>query len=225
MRGSTLGIAMTDKQKPYYIIDGKVYARVTRILSIIRDIEYGGNPDPTMMNEAASIGTKVHHLIEADINAGLKPKPSATEAVNSCMQAYSDWKRTRMPVNPKSEVLVWSEKHMVACTIDLIDDEYITDFKTSARLLTRHWLQVNAYSAIYQEWWNNHGNIFTGIPQCRLLRLDKTLAMYEEKVEPFSEERWKTFLDIKEVYIDLLGSELLDGELEIIGGEHGDTSG
>lgn len=212
---------MVDRQKPYYIIEGKVYARVTRILSIIRDIEYEGNPDPLLMDEAAAVGTKVHKIIERNLK-GLTSPSVGDPRVHSCWKAYQDWKRTREPLLPQSEVLVWSDKHMVAATIDLIDTECVTDFKTSSRLLLRHWLQVNANAAIYNEWKQRDGNLYLPY-KCRLLRLDKTLAMYEEEVKPFSEPLWETFLKVKEVYIDILGEELLEGELEAIqGGEHGD---
>ena len=187
---------MVRKQNlPYYEIEGRLYHRVTRVISVLKDPEYedfGGRKD---LNNAARFGTKVHQRIER-FWEGRKQKAFEIPEEESCWQAFTDWQKSRQVVPEAFEHRIHLASPNVAGTIDLLEPGIVTDFKTSSRILWKHHLQCAAYCYM------------TGKARYRILRLDKNLGLFEEVVRDFRSELWDCFLGCFTNYLALYGRKI-----------------
>ena len=186
---------------PYYTIEGKRYARVTSSIKVKRSEELevwrgkvGNKEANATMRRASSIGTRVHDLIEAQIKGdkvGFK-KNESTEVV-ACVEAFQEWVKSRKPVPLYVEKLVWDEALGYAGTIDLVEHECITDWKTGGRVSPEYWMQLAAYAKALN---------LPSIQKVRVVRLDKTLGTFEEQEKTIEELEpyWQAFQGLLQFY-------------------------
>lgn len=185
------------KELDYYEHDGKKYWRVTSILHAYQfPDDYEGGIDKKTLNAAARFGTQVHRMIE---EPGWKPARLSNEHRN-CMEAHQryvkDWGE---PIMAEQERRVYYDGPVrIGCTIDLVEPEAVTDWKTSRRLMMRHRVQVNAYSKLLA---GPSATTSMDMRDVRLVRLDKHLGDYEKQEFKFSWELWDVFMKLAQVYV------------------------
>lgn len=126
-------------------------------------------------NMAGDKGTKVHLAIEAilrgeevRIDSRFMSKNSGQEeelTLEECdaIQSFIAWKNANDPKMLASEIVVFSEKHGYAGTVDFVckigDEFWIIDFKTSQQVWPSHELQLSAY----KEALTNGENVVNGL--------------------------------------------------------------
>lgn len=128
-------------------------------------------------DEATSVGTHVHELIECEIK-GRVPRfetewlsPQQTIQANTAMNAWHEWKQQVDFEVADTEVEVVSESWDVGGRIDLVarvqGDLSVVDWKTSKALYPDNLLQVAAYASIYNE------SALEPVKRCCIIRLGK----------------------------------------------------
>lgn len=165
-------------------------------------------------DEAGSIGTQAHNAIEEYCNAWIfweeKPEdirkfakvgnsPRAIAAMRSAEASFAD--RRAYPV--ASELLVGSEKHGFAGTLDLlvISEDFLGfpelelwDWKSSNQVSEKFPLQVSAYRYLFQE--------MTGlkIARSRIMHISKEKDKVDEYLIPNEREAYSAFKGICKAY-------------------------
>lgn len=154
----------------YYNINGIEYPSVTTILSVIGKpglmewkAKLGKEEADKITKESASLGSKVHQMIEIIILHQLgflgSPVPELNkkekEIVQNAMNEYLKWQK-RVHFEPlKSELTVHSKRYRYAGTLDCVgligNTLAIVDWKTSKRIYKDHYLQLVAYWHAYWE--------------------------------------------------------------------------
>lgn len=131
----------------------------------------------SVLSDAAGIGTETHNLIEKYI-AGHDNLPDVSDAARNSFKAFLAWEKEHNIKWLKSEMVVASNEHGYAGTLDAIcifeGVEYVIDFKTSSGFYDEHGLQIAAYRGAANE---KGGNI----QGCGILRLDKVTGIPEWK--------------------------------------------
>jgi hypothetical protein len=111
---------------------------------------------------AGDKGSKVHNAIAAILNgqevridskfsgSGSEQPEELTFEEAECIKSFLDWRATLESFEPVAwDVVVFSEKHGYAGTIDLVarvnGELYIIDFKTSQNVWPEYEMQVSAY--------------------------------------------------------------------------------
>jgi len=207
-------------QLPYYEIEGQRYARVTRILSVLRhpDDKEDWRKSP-QAKEARHIGKQFHRMATQDLR-GIKvvwPKNIRPELTN-VWEGFQDWKSTRRPEPVAMDLRIYTPGPQtigIAGELDLWDakDEgYLTEYKTSLWIEESHHDQANAYLAILRRFMQFHvvvGDKFNMLPRwIRVVRFDKNLGHFEEKVWEFEQWRYDRFLRLHQTYLDYFGDEI-----------------
>lgn len=104
--------------------------------------------------EALTIGTDVHHLIESDLKGKRIPRQSDT-STQTAFSNYKTWKRSHKIEVIQTEMTVYSAKHDYAGTLDAIlrvDGKVgIYDWKTGKRFSPVNNLQIVAYRKALKE--------------------------------------------------------------------------
>lgn len=189
----------------FYVIDGKRFDRVTQILSTIRnpDLEewrgrVGNKEANRIAKEATGVGSAVHEEIERRLQGwppseSKGPKGKEIEYAN-CLEAFEEWRASRKPEPVFVEKRVWSPFYGYAGTIDLIEEEILTDWKTSGRLSDTYWLQLNAYAVAA------HESIGFKVRWLRVVRLDKNLGTFEEAIQPVNDQLFQAFVGLHKFY-------------------------
>lgn len=128
--------------------------------------------------QAADIGTRTHLLIERF----LKKQPYEdliNEETFKPFNAFKNWLKNRKFELIDGERIVWSKKHRVAGTVDIVGNidskVYLFDLKTSKAIYPEMLLQISAYRKMYEEVTN------TKIRKLAILRLDKITGKFEWK--------------------------------------------
>ena len=202
---------------PYHVVNGKAYPRITSVLDHLRVPELEdwradvGDVDAGKAGrQTARLGIKVDGLITDDLN-GCKvriPKTASTEVL-SCWEAYQDWKSSRQPKVLSTQRRVWSDHYGLSGTLDFHDGTetgYITDWKCTRILTRKHVIQVNAYWPLLMERLKENDlfdNSYLTPPKIRLVRLDKHLGMFEEKVYDWSQDDWEIMLHLRDIHVSL----------------------
>lgn len=130
---------------------------------------------------ALKIGTRIHELIEQDWKEGkYKFKTTDPIEVRNCMAAWEQFKTDYRPEILNMETEIKDEVNKIVghrdALIKLNDSLVVLDFKTSAQINRKHWVQVNKYAEM---------DMF--LDQVGVLRLDKNLGIYEYQQQPYSE--------------------------------------
>lgn len=187
-------------RQTHYEIHGRSYLRVTTLLErMFKDPEYAdGIRDPKAYREATTLGSQADRLIQQDLRGEPLQWPRLVSLdLKQVWEAYSEWRRLAHP-HPHGAVqqLVYSDQHGLAGTPDFEEPWRTTDFKATARILRRHWLQVNTYVRLrYPQ----------DAPKVvrRIVRLDKMTGMSEQQEQLYSEDDWQIVLALKQAH-DLL---------------------
>lgn len=136
---------------------------------------------------ALKIGTRIHELIEQDWkNGSYKFKTADPIEVKNCMKAWEQFKLDYSPVIKSMETEVRDEVGKVVGHQDVLMQigQYwvVVDFKTSAQINLKHWVQVSKYAGM-------------GVIQDKvgILRLDKNLGVYEYQERQFDESLVEVF--------------------------------
>jgi hypothetical protein len=192
---------MIETTPTHVYIDGKAYLRVTHLLKVMFvDQEYKpGIVDISAYNEATQLGKQIDKLIQQDLQRQKLKWPKNTQhELKTLWEAYQEAKRiTRF--NPTGiQELVYSPKLGLVGHTDITEADGITDFKATAKLLRRHWLQVNTYVRL--KWPNGYVNKIR-----RLTRLDKVTGMSDYQSRPYSEADWQGVLHMKLAYDNIYG--------------------
>lgn len=170
---------------PYYERDGKRYERFTTVLdyftepgllkAMMRDKEAFSEAS----RSALAVGSRVDELCEIDWrDGGYKLKKSEKPEVVNCMTAWERWKRewpqAFLGIRAMQEKVFYDD-WMVAGTLDIRQEDGITDIKTSKAIRPRYRIQVAGYNRKHR------------LPYRRVLRLDKQTAEYEYSECPYEQ--------------------------------------
>lgn len=148
---------------------------------------------------ATDVGHEVHEAIEKYIKQKKVPEGLSAEAKKGFDQ-FIIWEAKRKPVWIASELIVCSEKHQLAGTMDalaIIDGNLmVVDFKTSNQISEEAFLQTAAYQMMLTEMDNSievKGRV--------ILRVPKDGAPVEELLVPTPYEFDRdTFLHLREAH-------------------------
>lgn len=118
---------------------------------------------------ATKIGTRIHELIEEEWKGKfIKFTPKDGNEVKSCIEAYRKWQEDFGFKIEEMEVEVRDEATKLLGHYDIYGQRTLIDIKTSSRINDKMWLQVNQYAKMRG-----------GCDYVAILRLDKSLAIYE----------------------------------------------
>jgi len=146
----------------YYLIKGKKYIRVTRVLSIIDKPELrnwlaktGNKKSKQILKSRAGFGTTIHKLIEVLLSEGKLDITNYDDKFKDTMNLFEDWKKNNAISVEATEQKLWSEKYNFAGTCDCIaiinGSRYICDWKTSKDIYPEYVLQLGAYFIAFKE--------------------------------------------------------------------------
>jgi len=201
-------------QKPYYSYNGKKYARVTEILSIIHDHDLeklqrmmGWKKFDDMWINAGERGTKFHKLTNViergkDTRIFYKGVDAGSTELKEALITYKKW----LDINVKKilfiEKRLYCKKHFYGGTVDLIaqlkDDKIaVIDKKFSTKFIKKYQYQTSAYYNLCLE----NGII----PDVRIVLLfDKIGKIQEYKLTEVLED-YDIFMSCLKIYKNYLG--------------------
>lgn len=202
-------------QPPFYTIDGRKYHRVTAVLKAVRNEplelwrgKIGNKEANAHMRASSKHGTRIHAIIQEILGCTFQGfKKAEPQEVKNAVQAFRDFQSTYEPRPTHTELLVHSPTYGYAGTIDMVESNTITDWKSGSRISLAYWMQLAAYAQALTE---SKG---IEISRLRVVRLDKNLAMYEvqEKTLGECEPYWKSFAALLNFYDTWV---TLNGEVE-----------
>lgn len=174
------------------------YDRVSSILDTYQDpklIEWkilkGKKEYKRISKVATDIGTNVDAYIKAEIIGSKLPKLKTQEAEN-CIEAWHKWVEDYGIDVSKLDVGVrlFCDETKVCGEPDVIIpfQEEVLDIKCSSSIRPNYWLQTN--------WYAKQANL----PMRSILRLDKSLAIYEYERLPVSDEESMVFKCLTVIY-------------------------
>lgn len=201
---------ITLKDKNFYVIDGVAYPRCTWILSYYPKGEglnrwMGGQASyeaaQEAMHKAGDRGTKVHQAIQDLIAGQSLMYQDFPEDQWAMISSFVQWCKDFNPKFLANEQLVYSKEYSYAGTFDSLveigNQKYIVDFKTSGALYPSYNCQVAAYIQAYLEM--NKDFKETLVPA--LLRLGtKHRKGYEFVTKPTWEDDFQTFIAVKHIF-------------------------
>lgn len=213
-------ITMNDQR--FYKKGDKYYPSVTYILSFYPKgkhyeewLKSKGDEASEIAEEAAIQGTKVHHAIESllrgeKLNWIRNNDIVYTEKEWKMILSFAEFWHIYEPKLIHSEIFMFSDEHGFSGTIDLVveinEEKYILDIKTSNSLHTIYDLQLSCYATAWNE--NNPQDIIskTGIlwlnAKTRTFNKDKFQGKGWQLVRPDKsiEENFKIFKNIHEIF-------------------------
>jgi len=167
-----------------------------------------------ILMEAAERGTRCHLASEVLDNGGSIPYESSglTDEEYELMTFYISWHKKYNPEILKVELVVISDKMKLGGTIDRIykinGKLVLFDLKTSkSAIFQSHWLQVSAYSHMYEELYKEH------IDEVAILRLTSRRKEGYEYVTRSRYEWQEDFKQFKKTYDTMI---YLNGNKTII---------
>lgn len=146
----------------YYLINGKKYYRVTRIISIIDKPElrrwYGrmGNAKAkNTLKTRSDDGSTTHKLIEIILSGKPVDLSNYNEGVQSSVSKFIEFQKKNKLIPEACEQHLWSEQNCYAGTADFIGycngKHVLMDWKTSKGIYDEYWLQMSAYVMAFEE--------------------------------------------------------------------------
>ena len=134
--------------------------------------------------EAANIGSAVHHWLRLYIDEAQPEEFESPEGGEKCIEAFLEWEKTRQIKWEESERLVFQARphRRYAGTADALAEidgqKFVVDFKTSKKIYKSYYLQVAAYAAaLNDELGLEYDKGYKGM----ILRLDKESGKFQEK--------------------------------------------
>jgi CRISPR/Cas system-associated exonuclease Cas4 (RecB family) len=189
----------------YYLIKGKKYLRVTRVLSIIDKPELrnwyaktGNVKAKEILHKRAGFGTTSHKLIEVLLKEGKIDVINYDEQYVEMLNIFEEWKDTVEIDVESTEQKLWSNEFNYAGTCDCIANingkKYICDWKTSKSIYPEYILQLSAYYIAFKE--------LTGIELDGALILQMRDKKYKEQYFTKEElmEAFEIFLAAKKIF-------------------------
>ncbi len=153
-------------------------------------------------DEAADVGTLIHHMVEADIHGTEPPEiPEChAERCASGFAAWRYWRDGRALEIVATEIPFISEKHRFGGTIDAIGRDRnglcLLDWKSSNAVYADYALQLAAYRVLWEE--NRPDQPITG--GFHLARFSKTHGDMEHRYWPELKEAEEMFLLLVRAY-------------------------
>lgn len=196
---------MPERDANSYLINGRRYDRVTRILDYFQTpevvawrVKVGQAAAGAVMRQAKRIGTLVHQYIQ-DVSDGGKGKMAADIEAKTAIEAYEAWRRETILKVVPAERQVYSQTYKYAGTFDDIytdgEHTYLVDYKVARAIRPSYFLQLAAYQLAWDE--------MKGQPVCdrlMVVRFDKTLGIYEEQWKEWEWALVKPFLGLLAAY-------------------------
>jgi len=146
--------------RDFYLIDGKKYVRVTRVLDVISKPEFyrwyakhGYRKCRGIMHDRAAFGTRVHK----EIFNYLKGDEVwiDNEEMDESLRLFIVWAKSKGLEPFQLEFQVSSDDVMVAGTCDFVGfcdgEKLLGDWKTSKALYDNYYLQVSSYLVMYEK--------------------------------------------------------------------------
>lgn len=198
--------------------------RVSKILETCMDSSYltswanslglKGKVYEEVLNKYADYGTKTHNEVEEYIRNGTVPEKKSSSFI-----AFEKW--WKMITTQHQWKVIGMEEKLVSPwfggTYDMLmeidDNRFLVDFKTSSRISFRYCLQLSAYHLLMQ--YNNLPEI-DGII---ILRLPRNNPNFEECVYHYNDYRHRKFLEhCEDTFIHMVYTywSLCVGEAEFI---------
>ena len=193
---------------PYYEFQGRRYPRVTRILDILRDpglealeAKIGTRALKARGTKAANRGTKLDAAIKAEIQGCLKPRLAMFEEKQG-WKAWEEYKRLYPGRFYEVGTPRCSEHWGYAGEPDLLNATGITDLKATGQIREKHWIQTNAYIPLIwsEDEWERR--------TITIIRLDVQLGVCEVQERKFDRQMWRTFIQLKDVYVAWFSKEM-----------------
>lgn len=219
-------INFDDKRHAYTTKEGELYTGVTNIVGLMRKgfmapwaaleavkhLGYRGKGDypelteelleeaknswRRISDEAKVAGSLAHDWVERNIAGETQDLPENKEACNA-VNAFIEWSKKVNPQWHASELIVGSQLHRFAGTLDAIatinGKLTLVDFKTSKAIYPENFIQLSAYQIALEEYQQI-------TPQKRMVvRLPKDGKPVEVKVDWIPHDLCKsTFLHLRE---------------------------
>lgn len=167
----------------YYEKDGRRYDRVTRVLSIWPEPELaswrervGKAVANRTMKQTQKLGQEFDQLVQAYLETLVEPVRSRKPELYSGFRAFQEWLALN-PIEPLHlQVTVYDEDLGLAGTPDCITFDESLDWKLTNQLHLTNVLQQVLYWPMIEQQYG------LTLRQARVVRFDKTLATYEEKI-------------------------------------------
>jgi len=186
-----------------YIIDGKEYIRVTRVLDVIAKPElyrwigkYGWDYCEGVKDKRASFGTRVHKEIQNYLT-GAEVWVDSVE-MQKTLSLFTSWVNSHRVIPDSLEFRVKSDSFMFGGTCDFIggfdDKRTLIDWKTSKYVFDHYKLQVVAYAMALEEMG------LEPVEQCKIVSIrDGGITSGLIKRDEF-EDLYKVFLCARRIY-------------------------
>ncbi len=189
----------------FYLIQGKKYTRVTRVLSIIDKPELrswlmktGNIKSKAILKKQAGFGSTSHKLIEVLLNEGNIDMTNYDDKYKETIETFLEWKSKHIISIEVTEQTLWSEKYNYAGTCDCIaiinGRRILCDWKTSKDIYPEYILQLGAYFVAFKE--------LTGMELDGALILQMRDGKYKEQYYTKEEliEAFEVFIAAKKVF-------------------------
>jgi len=149
--------------KDAYIIDGKEYSRVTKVLGVLPSPELdswyrrmGKKFCDAKRDERASFGTRVHKEFQNYLEN--KEVWVDDKEMRESLKMFKDWCKEKDIAPHELEQHLYNDDLMVAGTCDFIGmvngELMLLDWKTSKRIYDHYPVQVSAYLYMYEQQFN-----------------------------------------------------------------------
>lgn len=198
---------ITTNQNNKYPKKWDKYPSVTEILSIIAKpglINWFKNKTKEeiaiVSEKSLNIGSTVHKIInDLDTKTSLEIDVKYPEEVKSCISNYWHWKEKNNITVINSELKMLNRMSGYKGTLDKIANKknkiILIDWKTSKAIYPEYILQCIAYKYLYEF------NFITEISECWIIRLDKTLPIFEPYlIKENPNKLFDVFLNALELY-------------------------
>lgn len=168
---------------PYYEKDGRRYDRVTRILSLWPEPELAAWRESVgkavanrTMKQAQKLGQEFDVLVQGYLETRVVPVRSRKPELYAGFRAFEAWVALN-PIQPLHlQVTVYDEVLGIAGTPDCVTRDESLDWKLTNQLKLVNVLQQVLYWPMIEQ---QHG---LTLRLARVVRFDKTLATFEEKI-------------------------------------------
>ncbi len=177
-----------------YLKDNQEYLRVGRVLDLIPEphlLEWKLDVGRAIANRTVKRAIAIGDEVDVAITASLRGEQVSTKKLRvesgQCLRGFVEWRQLN-PIKPlRLQETVYDHQLMVAGTPDCVTETEIIDWKTTSQIKLRHVYQVLAY------WWMLTHFEGLKIRQARIVRFDKILGTYEERVIPWQQDMYNGY--------------------------------
>lgn len=149
----------------HYLVDGKKYVRVTKVLDIIAKPEFyrwyakfGFDHCERVKDRRASFGTKFHKYVQLLLSGQELNWIAMDDEMFQTMNLFTKWasKHDIKPLFLEKHLI--DNCHLVGGTADFAGKfdgkKVLIDWKTAKKIYPSYYLQIAAYVAIYEDMYN-----------------------------------------------------------------------